>query len=293
MNVEFFLTNNFVASFLLIASVSLVRWLLIRFLRTRPDDEERSRIRWISRVKNSARFLIAMGLVIIWLFELKYLALSIAAFAVALVIATREYIQCILGSLYQTAIKMFTIGDWVQIGPHCGEVVQNDWFTTTLLEVDLTNNSFGYTGKTLVVPNNLLITGPVAKYNFMRRYVSHSFTLVRESDAVNLFDLKQQILDKANEYCEAFCDVAQRYNAFIENRLGVAIDGPEPAVRITTTNLGKNQITITIFCPTSEAVTIEQKLVADFMTFWYEAQKRGKATDTPPCAAAEASHAEH
>lgn len=270
---ELLLTNKIITSVALIIAAMALRWLAIKLLMKKPDDEEHSRKRWISRVKNTTRFVIAVGLIVIWLFELKYLALSIAAFAVALVIATREYIQCLLGSMYQTAIKMFTIGDWIQVGDHCGEVVQNDWFTTTLLEIDLSSNSFGYTGKTLVVPNNQFISHAVTNFNFMRRFVPHSFSLVREAEPVDLFSLKQPMLDKANQYCESFQEVAQRYSTLIENRLGVNIEGPEPSVRIATTNLGKNQFTMTIFCPTPEAVNIEQKLTEDFMTLWYQAQR--------------------
>ena len=103
----------------------------------------------------------------------------------------------------------------------------------------------------------------------MRRYVSHSFALVREADAINVYRAKAFILEKAMVYCEPFKAVAERYSHLIEKRLGVSLVGPEASVRITTTELGKNQFTVSIFCPTQEAVSIEQKLTEDFMNFWY------------------------
>jgi small-conductance mechanosensitive channel len=261
--------HKVIASLVLLAVAMLVRWLVIRYLKQRPIDEDQLPKRWINRVKNATNLFIFIGLIVIWLFELRYFALSIAAFAVSLVIATREYIQCLLGSLYQTSTKMFDIGDWINVGGHCGEVVSSDWLSTTLMEVDIDSNSYSYSGKTLIIPNNKFVTTTVTNLNFMRRYINHTFSIIRDAEPVNVVQAKSVLLDKAQHYCQPFSEVAQRYSTLIENRLGVTIGGPDASVRLSTTRLGKNVFEITIFCPTHEAVTIEQQLVEDFMTFWY------------------------
>lgn len=248
----------------------------------RPEDEEFQIRRWISRIKNTANLFIFIGLIMIWLFELRYLALSIAAFSVALVIATREYIQSILASFYQSSAKLFTIGDWIKVGNHCGEVVRSDWLSTALLEIDLDSNSYSYTGKTLILPNYTFATTIVINLNFMRRYVHHTFAIVREPLPINLCDLKPMLLEKAAQYCEDFGAVAERYNTLIEKRLGVTIGNARPSVRITTTNLGKTQFDITVFCPTEEAVVIEQRLIEDFMALWYQAVKAHELAERKP-----------
>lgn len=270
---DFITEHKLFTSIALLLTALIIRWLIIHYLMKRPDDGEFQIKRWINRIKNITNLFIFIGLIMIWLFELRYLALSIAAFAVALVIATREYIQSILASFYQSSAKLFTIGDWIKVGNHCGEVVRNDWLSTTLLEVDLDSNSYTYTGKTLVLPNYTFATAVVTNLNFMRRYVNHTFSITREPLPVNLFDFKQPLLDKAIEYCENFGVVAERYNTLIEKRLGVTIGDAKPSVRITTTNLGKTQFDITVFCPTEEAVAIEQRLIEDFMTLWFQAVK--------------------
>jgi hypothetical protein len=104
----------------------------------------------------------------------------------------------------------------------------------------------------------------------MRRYVTHTFSISRNTDDVNLFAIKEQILEKIREYSEHFHEVATRYNSLIEKRLDIKISGPEPKVRITTTPEGYNIFTISLFCPTEEAVGIEQKVTEDFMRFWFE-----------------------
>lgn len=259
------------ASFALIVLMYCGRWIIVHHLRKRPIDEEKIPQRWINSVNNASNAFIVIGLIVIWLTELRYAALSIAAFTVALVIATREMIQCLVGSLYLASSKSFVVGDWIKVGHHSGEVVASDWLSTTLLEVDLETQSYGYTGRTLNVPNNQFVGNSFQNLNFMRRYVAHSFAITREEEEVNILDVKGYILDKAKHYCEPFEEVASRYNALIEKRLGVSIIGPEPSLRLSTNNLGKNVFSITIFCPTDEAVTIEQKLTEDFFRYWYQA----------------------
>lgn len=259
------------ASLSLIVVIYLCRLVIVHQLQKQPTDEEKIPQRWINSVKNASNAFIVIGLIIIWLTELRYAALSIAAFTVALVIATREIIQCLVGSLYLASSRSFVVGDWIKIGAHSGEVVASDWLSTTLLEVDLESQSYGYTGRTLNVPKNQFITHSFQNLNFMRRYVAHSFSITREEEGINILDVKKHILDKAKHYCEPFEEVATRYNALIEKRLGVGITGPDPSLRLSTTGAGKNVFSVTIFCPTDEAVTIEQKLTEDFFRYWYQA----------------------
>jgi small-conductance mechanosensitive channel len=266
---ELITENKLIASFLLIVLAVGIRWLVVRHLRKLPNDEDDLPRRWMNGARNAVTTLVVIGLIIIWLSELRFVALSIATFTVALIIATREFIQCFLGALYQTSTRAFSIGDWIKVGSNYGEVVSSDWLTTKLLEIDMESMSYGYTGKTLVIPNNQFVANPIQNLNFMRRYVAHSFIIVRDAEPINVFQAKELILEKAQNYSASHNDVAQRYNEMLEKRLGVTLPGPESSVRVTTTNLGKNQFTITVFCPTEEAVKIEQKLTEDFMAFWY------------------------
>ncbi len=261
--------HKLLASLVFVGLVSLLRWLLLRHLKRLPDDEEASPQRWINSVKNLSNLLIALGLMIIWLTELRYVALSIAAFAVAFVVATREFIQCFLGSIYQASARLFVVGDWIKIGTVSGQVVRSDWLCTTLLEMDMDTLSYGYTGKSVVVPNNQFVIEPVQNLNFMRHYVAHSFAITRLASEGDLFAAKDHLLQQAKACCEPFKEVAKRYSVLIEKRLGVNTVGPGASVRIGTTNIGHNVMTVTIFCPTGEAVNIEQELIRDFMTYWY------------------------
>ncbi len=269
--------NKLIASLTLIVAMLVVRTLLGRLLEKKAGDDAELAKHWANTLNNTTQLLIVLGLMIVWVTELRYAALSVAAFIVAIVIATREFIQNFLGALYIASSRPFSIGDWVSIDNHVGEVVRSDWLTTTMLEIDVEDKSYAYSGRTLVVPNNQFVTKTTLNLNYMRRYISHSFALVRDPDEINLFDAKDMILAKAEDYCRSFSDVAERYNSRIETRMGVAIPGPKASVRISTSILGKNVFTVSIFCPTEEVVNIEQKVTEDFMAYWYAASKKAKS----------------
>lgn len=263
--------NKLIVSILFILSLLILRWLVVRqLIRLKVEDEELPK-RWSNSAKNAINLLIFVGLILIWLSELRFVALSIATFVVALVIATKELIQCLLGSFYHASTRSFSVGDWVKIGPSSGQVAQSDWLTTTLLDLDLDGMSYGYTGKTITVPNNQLLLTPVQNLNFMRRYVHHSFMLIRDAAPVEPAKIRSFILKQLNHYQEPFNEVAQRYNRMLENRLGIKLPGTDPSVRRSTTPLGKDCFSISFFCPTEQAIVIEQQLTDDLVSWWNSA----------------------
>ena len=56
----------------------------------------------------------------------------------------------------------------------------------------------------------------------------------------------------------------------IENRLEITISGPEPTVTMSTSDIGKFKLNFSLFCPTTDAMEIEQKLTRDFLELWVE-----------------------
>jgi small-conductance mechanosensitive channel len=122
---------------------------------------------------------------------------------------------------------------------YCGEVNSIDWINLTILEVNISNYQF--TGKTLYMPNNQLVTTAIKNLNFLKRYAVHHFTITRDG-SVNPFEFIGALKEKANTYCADFNDVAVRYNQVIENRLGIKIAGPDPHIEVATSEIRGTQI---------------------------------------------------
>ena len=261
---DLFINNKLVITSIFIIIIFIVKYSIVKIIKRKSKEDKRTQI---NMVNNIFTILMIITIFNIWAEEIQKFAFSIAAFIVAIVLATREFIQCFIGFIYLLSSRPFRIGDWVQVGNYYGEVHSTDWAKLTLLEVD--KDDYQYTGKTLYLPNSQLITSVIKNLNFMKRYAIHHFTIVRDS-SVNPFDFIDELQDKAHEYCDDFKDVAIRYNQLIESRLDVSIAGPEPHIQVATSELGDTQVFFTIFCPTEKAMDIEQKLTSCFMNLWFE-----------------------
>lgn len=243
-----------------------IKYTLVSLIRKRAKKKRQDKRYLVSNIKNLLNFVLIVLLLSFWIDEIQNFALSIAAFAVAIVLATREFIQCIIGFFYLMSTRPFRIGDWIQVDNFVGEVSATDWIKSTLLEVDTFR--YQYTGKTLYIPNNKLMTSPIKNLNFLKRYVSHHFTITRDED-VNPYVIIDKLRDTAKKQCADFYDVAVRYNQMIERRLDVSIEGPEPRIEVSTSDIGHTVIRCTIFCPTERAIEIEQNIMAEFMQLWF------------------------
>jgi len=261
------INSNSVLTILLILVLMGSKVYILKLLQQKGKSNKRLKM---NIVNNAITILIFIGIFNIWEAEFHEFAISIAAFVVAIVIATREFIQCFIGFLYIVSSRPFRIGDWIQVGDSYGEVHSIDWAKLTLLEVNI--DAYEYTGKTLYVPNSKLITSSIKNLNFLKRYAMHHFTITRDG-SVNPFIFLEELYEKAHSYCSDFNDVAIRYNQLIENRLDVHIAGPEPHIQVATSDIGDTQLLFTIFCPTDRALEIEQSLTADFMKLWFEQQQ--------------------
>lgn len=140
-----------------------------------------TRRRWISVVQNTSILLTVLGLTFIWSPQLSTFALSLTAFAVALVIATKEYLLCVVGAIYRTSSKPFSVGGWVEIHGMRGEVIAEGILTTRLQELGAGSSRFDYTGRILTVPNSVLLSQTVFNESYRKRYLHHQFSVTIES----------------------------------------------------------------------------------------------------------------
>lgn len=240
---------------------------LIKQRSSRSGEDRRNQINILEQLANA--FIIIM-LMMVWSSEIQTLAISIAAFMVAIVLATREFIQCFMGFIYYLGARPFRVGDWIQMNNIIGEVVEMDWAKTALLEVD--PETFNYTGKHVYVPNSQLVTQTVRNLNFMRRYRLHSFEIVNEP-TVNAYSLLPAFQARAQAHCEYFRDVAERYKGLIERHLEQEFIRIDPEVEIKTNELAKVVVKVNLFCPTVEAHELEHKMCSDWLSLWFKAMK--------------------
>nr|WP_242511037.1 mechanosensitive ion channel family protein [Aliivibrio finisterrensis] len=267
--IDFLLTHKMIFSVLIISFIFLLRHYAVKRIRGDIPFLTEDQRKWISRTKNGSFTFIVIILFILWQSEINEFALSVTAIAVALVVASKEIILCFTGSIQRASSRSFRIGDWIEVGTLCGEVIEHNMMATVIQEIDLHHGQYDYTGKTATLPNSMFFTYPVKNLNFMKRYVYHNFSIcVREFD--NLYPMIPELLQKIDVHCEDFIEVAKRYNGVIEKHAGVDLPGADPHIHISTTSMGDQKVHYMVFCPTEKASHLEQLIRQDFMEMYHE-----------------------
>lgn len=260
----YLLTHKLLFTALIIAVITIIRRIILSQVRGDEFFVTEAQRKWMSRTKNGTFILMLVIVFALWRSEISEFAFSLTAIAVAIVVASKEIILCFTGSIQRASSRSFRIGDWIEVGKICGEVIEHNMMATVIQEIDLHHGQYHYTGKTATLPNSMFFTYPVKNLNFMKRYVYHNFSIVVR-DFVNLYPLLPTIITKIDHHSEDFIDVARRYNSVIEKHAGLDLPGSEPHIHISSSSTGEQIVHFMLFCPTERATHLEQDIRRDFM----------------------------
>jgi len=252
------------ASFLLILGMVLLRRAGRRLIRRDAELLSESQRRQLFYLRMGTNLLLAVGLGAIWLSEIQSMALSVTAVLVAIVIATKELLMCLAGFLVRTGSRSFSVGDWIEVNGVRGEVIDYSPLSTGLLELEGEVNGHAYTGRTVTIPNAWYLSHPVVNETFAKNYALHRFAITLEP-SIDLASAREALREIAERLGQPHPEVASRYNALIERKMGADLPGPEPEVTVTTTDLCKVRFSVLLFCPTRQAVSIESEITAEFL----------------------------
>jgi small-conductance mechanosensitive channel len=244
---------------LLIALVS--RAVLSRLIRSHIQSTELRR-KWLVQTRNGLLLIFLLGLVLIWGQELRTLALSIVAIAVAFVVATKELILCFIGSLVKGGARSFDIGDRIQVKDFRGDVIDQNLLATTIMEVGPGRLSHQRTGRATVIPNSLFVSEPVVNETFAADYVLHVFTVpFRREDNWRL--AQQVLLAAARAQCEPYLESARRYMRRLGERRGLEVPVVDPRVSIQVPVAEEIHLVVRYPCRPGQRSAIEQTILSE------------------------------
>ncbi|TLY16351.1 MAG: mechanosensitive ion channel family protein, partial [Nitrospirae bacterium] len=169
-------------SFVLLAVVLILRFILVRAVSRSQGLTVEARRRWANNARNTLGVTFVIGLIFIWAHELSAFAVSLIAVAVALVLATKELILCLSGAVLRMGGNVYSLGDRIEIHGLRGNVLDQNWLTTTLLEIGPGQMSQQYTGRAVVFPNSLLLSHPLINETYMKDYIVHIMTVPLAAD---------------------------------------------------------------------------------------------------------------
>lgn len=226
------------------------------------------RLRWKVRLRNLSFILILVGLFVIWGSELRTLAISLVAVAVALILATKELIMCVLGSFFKVVSGSFSIGDQIIVEEYRGQVINQTLLSTTLIEIGPGKEMHQQTGRSIVLPNSLFITAPVINESFRQDYVLHGFSIPIKLTA-EWKKAEELLLGVAKEVCEPFYKDARKQLVQAARKMSVGTPNIEPRVSVRVGEPDKITLITRVPAPVRKRGRIEQEIVQKFLTRYY------------------------
>lgn len=249
---------------ILITVVIILRTLSARFIRRSVASSE-LRGRLLVNFRNGFLLLTLLGLVMIWGDQLRTLALSIVAIAVAFVVATKELILCITGSILKSGAGSFDLGDRIQVKEFRGDVIDQSLLATTILEVGPGKASHQRTGRMIVIPNALFVAEPVVNESFTSKYDFHVFIVPFKLED-DWQKAREALLGSAMSHCEPYLEAARAYMERVGNQRGLEVPSVDPRVSIQVPKAGEIDLIVRIPVQSGHKSHMEQVILSDVFT---------------------------
>lgn len=252
--------RQLISSLALALLLSVFRWVCILTVRrwNAPSGDEKRR--WIIQIKNISLILLAAGLFGIWATELRAFALSLVAVAAAVAISTKEIIQCLMGGFWKTSVRPFELGDRIEIAGYRGEVIDQNFLSTTLLEIGPAREMNQLSGRQIVIPNSLFLLNSVYNQSLQQRYVLQT-TRLCVYPGEDWKALERMLLECANRECSSFLDGARHSMARLALREGLDLPRVEPRVTFQYDDHGKLHATLRFPTPLEKVSRTEQAIL--------------------------------
>lgn len=250
------------ASVVLLLLVVLLRSVAARWIEAAELPAFRRRNLLII-TRNAAILAFLGGLVFIWARELQSVALSLAAIAVALVIASKELILCLSGAILRISGSGFSLGDRIEIAGIRGDVIDIGALTTTILEVGPGPAVHKSTGRTVVLPNSHFLLHPVTNETFTGAFVLHATTLSLALDE-DWRDAERRLLEAARQECDAYLDDARANMEKIGRKHGLLPPSVEPQSWIRLPEPGQIELIVRFPAPARLRGQVEQAILRRF-----------------------------
>jgi small-conductance mechanosensitive channel len=253
-----------VSTLVLIVAIMVLRRMSARYIRRNVATADLRR-KWLVNSRNGLLLLLLLGLVMIWGNELRTLALSIVAIAVAFVVATKELILCLTGSLLKSSAGAFNLGDRIQVKDFRGDVIDHNLLTTTVMEVGPGKSMHQRTGRMIIVPNAIFVSEPVVNESFTEKFGFHVLTVPfkREDD----WDAaRKAFLEAAERHCAPFIEQVRTHMGRVSDLRGLGLPPVEPRVTIHLPSATEVHLVVRLPVPAGQRSSVEQAVLQEVLS---------------------------
>jgi small-conductance mechanosensitive channel len=253
-----------ISTAVLFVSFFIFRALTVMAVRRWQAPSVEDKRRWIIQIKNVSLIILAAGLFGIWATELRAFAISLVAVAAAIAISTKEVIQCFLGGFYKASAKPFELGDRIEVNGYRGEVIDHNFFSTTLLEIGPARENMGLSGRQVVIPNSMFLGHAIYNQSLQQEYVLQILRLVVYPQE-DWKKLEEIMLAAAHRECASFLEPARYSMTRLSQREGLELPRVEPRVTFQYSDDGKLHATLRFPAPLSSVSKVEQAVMKSIL----------------------------
>ena len=258
-----------VESVLMVMALLVFRGVLLKlYLRRHPHYSIEEKRRSLVLSRNLTLILTIFGLAVIWATQIQTLALSMFAVAAAIVVATKELIMCLSGSILRSVTKQYSVGDYIEVNGLRGRVVDINLLNTLMMQIGPNPLVGQLSGKTLSFPNSLLLNHSVRRDNILGDYVIHTVEIpvpIHLDSDVIVGHLKVVL----EPLCQPYVPAIQRHLENVQAEKLFITPAAQPRVTRVPHDDKVYLIIVRYASPVAKRLEIQQAVLDEFLRVQY------------------------
>lgn len=270
--------GKLISSSLLVIGMSLLYRLGAASIRRVSWSTHEAQRRWLVMARNLAVITCVFLLIVVWADQLRTLALSVVAFAAAIILSTKELLMCFTGGMLRSSAGIFHLGDRIEVKKLRGDVIDLTMLTTTILEIGPEQLSHQHTGRAIVLPNSIFLSEAVINESFTEDFVLHTSVvpLSRKDDWARA---ERHLLQAANEVCGEFIEAARKHLSRLGRQQGIDVPSVEPRVTLLFPKPEEINLLVRFPVPARKKGRSEQAMLRRYLSLESEAALEQPQTD--------------
>jgi len=228
---------------------------MVKRLDLSPEQRQRTR----NVINYGLILILAAFLVVVWASQIRAAAFMVSAFAVAIVLATKETLMCVGGWWLKTMGGAYRIGDRIQVGSIKGDVMDYGVLTTTLMNVTQGDNPDLRTGAVVTIPNSVLLTAVVINETHSLDYTWREISLEVDADS-NWQDVEKVMLECAMEEIEPYKEKMSQQLGALEKDMAFRAISVDPRVFIEILPGTEIRLTLRLGVPVKSLRVTEDRI---------------------------------
>ena len=258
-------SEEIIKSALMIVAIIAGRSILLSaHFRSYPDLSIENKRRSLVVSRNITMLLLLFGLAMIWAAQIQTLALSMFAVAAAIVVATKELIMCLSGSILRSVTKQYSIGDYIEINGLRGRVVDINMLNTLMMQIGPNPLIGQLSGKTLSFPNSLLLSHTVRRDNILGDYVIHTVEIPvpihLDSD-----EIIGRLKDVLEPLCEPYVPAIKQHLENVQTQKLFITPAAQPRISRVPHDDKVYNIIVRFASPVAKRLEIQQAVLDEFL----------------------------